>query len=270
MPILSNEKSTGGAQNTTYNENYSAYNSIPIHIDAGPSIQNQQRKPHEESSWPSYTPDPTAIIGIIAIVAYFLQAQIMRKTLVTTNRPYVSMEHIDVPNPVTKINHLGQIDHWVFSPVWQNAGATPTVDLTMWANYTYFPDVYGIPDEFDFPDGSSNERGSKVTISPRSTKNGERLSISISELNKAWRKNGRIYIWGWAEYSSDLFRFRSKKRSEFCVEVIVVGNPEIIECSFKYRRWYKYNGSDSECLRKAGFCARRVVAGDPFWPPPAQ
>jgi hypothetical protein len=69
------------------------------------------------------------LIAFVAVLAYFIQAAVMRQTLVYASRAYVHLKQFGQPEPVRIGHQAGSIVAWRFSPNWENSGNTPTVDM---------------------------------------------------------------------------------------------------------------------------------------------
>jgi len=57
-------------------------------------------------------------------------------------------------------------------------------------------------------------------------------------------------MWGWIDYDTVFASDVTRHRSEFCVEIQVIGNPAYKEGGFAFRAHGPFNGFDDECYQK--------------------
>lgn len=159
-------------------------------------------------------------------------------------RAYVFIHNVEclwVANTGTE-----QITHWRFTPVWKNAGQTPTVYAIGNISHMY-TETESLPEDSEFPDNA--QQAARNLFPPGHTMLGQYFEIPISDLEKMNRGEARAFIWGWVEYN-DVFECTARHRHEFCFEIIVVGNPNTKQGGFVYPHHGAFNGHDSECFRK--------------------
>jgi hypothetical protein len=134
--------------------------------------------------------------------------------LIITNRPYVFVRDfvpIAVGNPEQPMG-------WQCVVIWENSGATPTQNLRMWMSWATF--TQPIPTDFDFADRGDTSQQSITIIPPRGQVTAPIFVLDRELAGALAAGNLFTYIWGWAEYS-DIFPNTPKRRTEFCVQVLV-------------------------------------------------
>jgi len=125
-----------------------------------------------------------------------------------------------------------------------------------------------LPDAFPFADRDSpGVTGSVLGPDVPAT---YPIDIALQDIISIMLKTRRGYIYGWTEYN-DIFEGTAKRRTEYCIEIEVVGNPEILHgqpgagAVLGFRVYGRYNGIDEDCLYKPG--QRPPIGG---LPPPTQ
>jgi hypothetical protein len=145
---------------------------------------------------------------------------------------------------------------WVFSPKWENTGGTRTVEMINHINIVTFG---AVPNVFDFPDLYRGDWSgyAKLLLGPRQTLGGQPLALPVDVLVAAKLGEKRMFLYGWTEYC-DLFDRLRLHRTEFCREIMVLGEPNETNCRFGFNITGDFNGADEECYRKAGHRAALV------------
>ncbi|MDQ2955295.1 MAG: hypothetical protein M3R18_10285 [Pseudomonadota bacterium] len=177
-------------------------------------------------------------------------AHIANQALVAAQRAYVVFKEFNVN--VTRVPPLDEISHCTIQPVWENSGTTPTRNGRTYVNWRYFPG--SIPSDFDFADFDemgnrilAYESYSALVMGPKSKSFSPAIAIDASTVRMVRELEGRVLIWGWAEYD-DIFEDSTRHRTEFCYQMIVSGDPPNSHIGFsQYRR---FNGADEDCERK--------------------
>jgi hypothetical protein len=173
------------------------------------------------------------------------QVEISRSSVTTIERAYVFCERIDANWTADKPSEL--VRKWSFNVVWRNSGKTPTRWGRNCMNTWVGANVGELPDDFDFAD-VANAIPADIVIGPNAAMHTWAIELEVGTLDAIRQGRTHAYIWGWFDYS-DVFEDTPRHRSEFCVELQVVGNPVYTEGGFKYRRHGAFNGFDTECLR---------------------
>lgn len=182
-------------------------------------------------------------------------ADVAERALVTTHRALVFPSKVHAVAGLSQKAGMAVVD-WTFFIVWENTGTTPTRHLYMHTNWKPFDSA--LTDDFDFPDLSSPSVRPKIVLGPKTTTWSGGCEIPIAVLIDASEKRKRVYLWGWVEYN-DVFDTQPRHRTEFCVEIVVAGDPKVAHAPgdmstpnipFQYRGGAKFNGIDDECYRK--------------------
>jgi len=110
-----------------------------------------------------------------------------------------------------------------------------------------------IPDDFDFPDewtpGELRENV-PISIGARAETWCAPQEFHLVDVAHITQGDRHIYIWGWIDYS-DVFAKTARHRTEFCFELMVIGNPDHPNPqNISVRTYRKHNGTDTECFRK--------------------
>lgn len=172
------------------------------------------------------------------------QVKLSREALISTERAFVFVQNVESLWTADKATEA--ITKWTFFAVWKNSGKTPTRRLTSNINFWVGENAGPIPADFDFPDYSASQRS---MIGPGAIMHGDRLDITVDQLQKIRAGTGHAYIWGWAEYN-DVFDGTDRHRLEFCFEIRVIGNPSYKEGGFGFALHGPFNGYDEDCYRK--------------------
>ena len=193
------------------------------------------------------------IAGLLALVAGIMaysigkkQVTAIRDAMVTTERAFIFCERINAHWIAKKDTE--EITAWVFTPIWKNSGNTPTKAAVSCINTWVGIDAGKIPTGFDFPD---HDKPGRTMIGPQAVMHGSGLTIPIATMRKMRAGEARAYIWGWFDYS-DVFDHTPRHRAEFCMEIVVSGNPIYKEGGFNYRLHGRFNGIDDDCYRRPG------------------
>jgi len=178
-------------------------------------------------------------------------AEIAEQALIAGQRAFVS---VAFNHSAAKDIKTNQITHWTFTPVWINAGDTPTRNMTNHINIHLFDGE--MPRDWDFPDlWSSQVRPEDripipLGISPKNSVNGQSLSIPIDKIDDVIAGKKSLYMWGQAIYN-DVFPETKKHITRFAVRILVGGNPrDASQISFSDSFLWTYNCSDEECERQ--------------------
>ena len=176
--------------------------------------------------------------------------EVANQALVAAQRAYVVFREFNVS--ATRAPPLDEISHCTIQPVWENSGTTPTRNGRTYVNWRYFPG--SIPSDFDFADFDemgnrilAYESYSALVMGPKSRSFSPAIAIDASTVRMVRELEGRVLIWGWAEYD-DIFDDSPRHRTEFCYQMNVTGAPPNSHIGFsQYRR---FNGADEDCERK--------------------
>ncbi len=192
-----------------------------------------------------------------AVRATERSAKIVDQALIASQRAYVVFKEFRVN--ITRMPPLDEITNCTIQPVWENSGTTPTRSGRTHVNWRYFE--RSIPSEFDLAD--FDDVGNRIlaydsyaplVIGPKSTSFSSVITIDASTVRMVREMQGRVLIWGWAEYD-DIFNDSGRHRTEFCYQMIVTGNTLHSQVGFSQFR--RFNGVDEDCERKPTKLARQ-------------
>jgi hypothetical protein len=172
-------------------------------------------------------------------IEYGLSGEI-RDALFISNRAFVFPQKID-SIPAQRDDDL--VTSWSFMLYWENGGNTPTRYLTNYVSYGMTKEPIDLA--FEFPDGGHGLPDYSV-IGPKGVRAAQ-IVVPVDDLKKVKNGDAHAYLWGWANYN-DIFPGTTRHRTEFCVEIKVLDDPEIDKCRFSFQRHARYNGMDDECL----------------------
>lgn len=184
-------------------------------------------------------------------------ATVIDEALVSAQRAYVFLREFRINLVKNPLNE--EIQTCTVQPIWENTGATPTRNGRGHINWKFFE--RSIPSEFDFPD--FDEVGNRVLsydaykpliVGPRATALAPLLDIEPAILKQARDLQGRVLIWGWAEYD-EVFGDARRHRTEFCYQLVVTGSPASWVGFSQYRA---FNGADEDCTKKPTALVRAV------------
>jgi hypothetical protein len=182
---------------------------------------------------------------------------VVDESIASAQRAYVFLREFRVNLVKNPLNE--EIQSCTIQPIWENTGNTPTRNGRSHINWKFFE--RSIPPEFDFPD--FDEVGNRVLsydafkpliVGPHSTSLAPLLDIEPGILRQARDMQGRILIWGWAEFD-EVFGNGKRHRTEFCYQVVVAGSPASWVGFSQHRA---YNGVDEDCARKPTALVRAV------------
>ncbi len=176
--------------------------------------------------------------------------RIMHATMIATQRAYVAFREFRVN--VTRLSAIEDIQNCTVQPVWENGGTTPTRNGTSHVSWKYF--AGSIPADLDFAD--YDEAGNRVVvqddyqplvIGPRGLAQSPVIVIEGPTVRNVREGQGRILIWGWAEYD-DVFDGSPRHRTEFCYQMTVTGS--LSQSHIGFSQYKRFNGVDEECERQ--------------------
>lgn len=97
-----------------------------------------------------------------------------------------------------------------------------------------------------------------VSIGPGSEIWGDPQEFHLVNIQHVQQGTEHIYIWGWVDYD-DIFDGTERHRTEFCFELMIVGNPAANNpANISTRTYRAHNGTDTECFRKPAPYVRPV------------
>jgi hypothetical protein len=182
-------------------------------------------------------------------------ADLAKQALIAGQRAFVSVSFRYTAHKNIKD---GKIYAYGFTPVWYNAGNTPTRNMENHINIRVFEKE--ITDDWDFPNlWNANVPVEKrvptpMGASPKIFVDGHAVAVDIKTIQDIIDGKKFLYLWGSATYS-DVFPDTERHVTRFAVQIAAGGNPEELEhMSFSFPLLGKYNCSDEECKHQ-GFPA---------------
>lgn len=254
------------------------YSSQPPHEPQQQSahelLTGQQQRGHPESFWRRTMEDPIALYtlvlaiftGLLALIAVLQirlmnqaeytstqaanaaqkSAEIAERALIAGQRAFVAFSSVTTAAVVD--HKTSQVIQWSLTPIWKNAGTTPTRNMTNHISLMAFAGE--LPKDWDFPDISSTSLSIEpvpLGISPQNIINGEAVSVSCELMDEVILRKKVLYMWGWAAYS-DVFPNTERHITRFAIQIQMGGNPrDPQQISFNTPFHAKYNCSDEEC-----------------------
>ena len=98
-----------------------------------------------------------------------------------------------------------------------------------------------------------------LIVGPRSTALAPLLDIEPAILRQVRDLQGRVLVWGWAEYD-EVFSDAKRHRTEFCYQLVVSGSPAAWSASANTRL---HNGVDEDCTKKPTVLVRALDRRQP-------
>ena len=108
---------------------------------------------------------------------------------------------------------------------WENAGATPTINMETHVNHLWYPT--SLPNNFTYPDlwdDGAPHINTPAVVGPKATAGTQDARIPIAVIEQFLGHQQHIYFWGWTRYK-DVFERTPTHLTEFCYELTnVEGN----------------------------------------------
>ncbi len=184
-------------------------------------------------------------------------SNLVNEGLISAQRAYVFLREFQVALTKNPLND--EIQTCTIQPVWENTGTTPTRNGRGHVNWKYFD--RSIPSDFDFAD--FDELGNRVLsydaykpliVGPRATALSPIISMESATLRQVRDLQGKLLIWGWAEYD-EVFSDAKRHRTEFAYLVVVSGSPA---SHVGFSQYKLHNGVDEDCTKQPTVVARPV------------
>jgi hypothetical protein len=229
--------------------------SDPPHVSPAPQVNAGSDQQNQRSG--EHTPEVTILgikpgewlLSIVTLMLWGATVGLVRgsdRTAERQLRAYVHLKNLEVrqimdPWGVSGIHRETPI----LFVTWENAGQTPTRNMTTNSNWASFET--DIPGDFQFPDDPLRAIG---LLGPRQTQELKpRQPLPIDILSQAAERKIKIYVWGWVEYD-DVFAGTPRHRTEFAAELTVHGLPGVV-CHYTLQVYPKHNGADDDCMKPA-------------------
>lgn len=184
-------------------------------------------------------------------------SNLVNEGLISAQRAYVFLREFQVALTKNPLND--EIQTCTIQPVWENTGTTPTRNGRGHVNWKYFERA--VPADFDFAD--FDELGNRVLsydaykpliVGPRATALSPIISMESATLRQVRDLQGKLLIWGWAEYD-EVFSDAKRHRTEFAYLVVVSGSPA---SHVGFSQYKLHNGVDEDCTKQPTILARPV------------
>jgi len=184
-------------------------------------------------------------------------ASLVQEGLISAQRAYVSLREFQVALTKNPLND--EIQTCTIQPIWENTGTTPTRNGRGHVNWKYFD--RSVPADFDFAD--FDELGNRILsydsykpliVGPRATALSPIISMEPAILRQVRDLQGKLLIWGWAEYD-EVFTDARRHRTEFAYLVVVSGSPA---SHVGFSQYKLHNGVDEDCMKQDTVLARAV------------
>lgn len=192
-----------------------------------------------------------------AIRASDRTASLVNEGLISAQRAYVFLREFQVALTKNPLND--EIQTCAIQPIWENTGTTSTRNGRGHVNWKYFE--RSVPTDFDFAD--FDELGNRILsydaykpliVGPRATALSPIISIEPTILRQVRDLQGKLLIWGWAEYD-EVFSDAKRHRTEFAYLVVVSGSPA---SHVGFSQYKLHNGVDEDCTKKPTMLTRPV------------
>lgn len=184
-------------------------------------------------------------------------ASLVQEGLISAQRAYVFLREFQVALTKNPLND--EIQTCTIQPIWENTGTTPTRNGRGHVNWKYFD--RSVPADFDFAD--FDELGNRILsydsykpliVGPRATALSPIISMEPAILRQVRDLQGKLLIWGWAEYD-EVFADAKRHRTEFAYLVVVSGSPA---SHVGFSQFKLHNGVDEDCTKQPTVLARAV------------
>jgi len=186
-------------------------------------------------------------------------AALADEALMSAQRSYVFLKKIEVSLTKNPINE--EIQTCTLQPIWENTGTTPTKNGRSHVSWKYFE--RSVPADFDFSD--FDDLGNRILsydayrpliVGPKATAMSPVINIEPAILRQVRDLQGKLLIWGWAEYD-EIFPAARRHRTEFCYQVAVSGSPA---SHVGFSQYHLHNGVDDDCSKKPTTPVREAAA----------
>jgi hypothetical protein len=207
--------------------------------DAPPPGSGPQPKSYEKviANWTRVLAFSTIALFIAtAISAYFLHEtdQTIKKQVGATRiqlRAYVGLGPFFLIKTVSK---EGKPDGLNVGHTWKNFGSTPATDLKVWLSARWHRN--GSEPDFSRPESNPSDQFAGI-IGPGAELGSGPVGVPLSDLEKAVAGDGRIFIWGHAEYR-DSFPETPVRHFHFCMKIaaqtIDILSPQVYKTECNY------------------------------------
>lgn len=227
-------------------------------------LANETKNLVDYTGWLSIFTAALAVAAVFQIGLFWVQlrymnagmrdtkrsADIASESLVVGNAAFVFVIEI-INNWQTAINDPeGNIETFMFRPIWKNSGNTQTRDMVTMvaAELRDSP----LPANFDLT--ASPSRPVPALVGPQSTiLGGSFRTFTVAEMEDVAAGRKFLYLWGWARYR-DIFPDTPEHITRYCTQVLASGNLRSRPVPEKPSYWFQFlvhargNCADGECV----------------------
>lgn len=159
---------------------------------------------------------------------------VLRETAERQLRAYVTIRQF-LQTPVK--DERQNLQGWLLQVVWQNTGATPTKGFRYWAMLREFERT--VPEDFQFtPAGLKDFAGGE--LGSNSSVNTPPLFVSSQLMARIQDGSRKVLLLGQADYG-DVLGSEAKRATRFCVEAVLVGDPNGANPPFSFAYFPRHN-----------------------------
>ena len=184
-----------------------------------------------------------SFLGVLAAIGLAFHSNwIARDTARRQLRAYIAWDGVTMEH---YRDEEGRVLESRFQLTWKNGGQTPAVNFIGDLNWCITDG--DLPSEFDYPEGPGDANNDRLVVGPQATViSPAKVKITVEEFVAAGRKEKRVHLWAWAEYS-DVFgsRHRTEVGVEVEIEALKDGGHDV-----RFNSTGPHNGMDSACMRK--------------------
>lgn len=178
-----------------------------------------------------------------------ISADVAKRTLLDIQRAFLVPIEFQCDPLVWQKEVIG----YRVTAIFQNTGTTVAKGFAGTGNFVMYDT--GLPDDFVYPDRVESSVVKSV-VGPL-VRTLQPINIVIQDILDIMNKKRRGFFYGWVEYH-DVFDGTPKRRTEYCVEVEVIGDPKVINGErgapsvLAFGSQGKYNGTDEDCFYEPG------------------
>ena len=189
----------------------------------------------------------TAILSKVSIN----QGRFAERALKINRQPFVFVEDFrpffDIDSAARQPRDASKpriVSGWAFRPIIRNGGETQTRNCVVHVDYEFRESP--LPVGHKFPD--NHIATMPLPLGPKSIgTGGSPRTFTVEEVERIKKAERFLYMWGWVRYG-DAFDPSQHRISRWCVQVVVVRDPSLTDCTFQWLVHAEGNCSDDECV----------------------
>lgn len=178
------------------------------------------------------------------------QGRFSERALKINRQPFIFVEdfrpffELDPATVQPKDQAKPRIVHgWAFRPLWRNGGETQSRNLITHVDYEFRESP--LPVGFAFSDTHTGT--ASMMLGPKAINTGgSPRTFTAAEVDRVRKQERFLYMWGWLRYG-DAFDPSRHRITRYCMQVIVLGDPALSNCTFQWLIHNEGNCSDDEC-----------------------